>query len=40
MFPRNDDGSQEWAVGGWGGGGGGGGGGGYNEENGKLLKFL
>ena len=21
MFPRNDDGSQEWAVGGWGGGG-------------------
>ena len=20
MFPRNDDGSQEWAVGGWGGG--------------------
>ena len=32
MFPRNEDGSQEWAVGGWGGG--------YNEENGKLLKFL
>ena len=33
MFPRNEDGSQEWAMGGWGGGG-------YNEENGKLLKFL